>query len=409
MKIGDKVMVEIYDQEDFGRGVGKINEKIIFVDQALPGEEVIAEITKINASFDEGKTIEIKKPSTDRVEYECPYYGECGGCQIGHQHYDSQLLFKEEKVTRGLGKFVDKDTINPILPSESRGYRNKGSFKIKNNKIGFYQAKSFKIVSIDQCLLMDTLINRTVQFIRNYLKDKTLHDNTIMIRSNGNMVSVKIEEELDEDFIEILKKESYIESIICKGEVKKGSPYLRMNTGGMTYEVSPESFFQVNSAITSKLYKHIEESVKLTKKETIVDLYCGVGTIGLSLAKKAKKIMGIEIEEKAIINAKNNALLNHIQHAQFNAGDVATLIQNINQEIDVLVVDPPRAGLDKKVVDKILALKPKTIIYVSCDLHTLKRDLIRLSVEYYVKEITPFDMFPNTYHVETCIKLMRSE
>lgn len=309
MKIGDKTVVKIYDQENFGRGIAKIEDKIIFVENALPNEVVEVLITQDKHTFYVGEVVQMIEKSENRMEYECPYYPECGGCQIGHQAYEGQLQFKQNKVENALGTLVDRSKIKGIVSSDTRGYRNKGTFKIRNNKIGFYEEKTNHIVSIEHCLLMDDFINKGLNVIHNYLKDSKLSDSEITIRSNGEQILIHSDVMLPDSLVQLLNKEPYVYAVVCKDKVVFGNSYFPMKLGSLIFEVSPESFFQVNWGITQKLYQHVKELAALSGTETVLDLYCGVGTIGLFLAENAKEVIGIEVVEKAVINAKKQFVI----------------------------------------------------------------------------------------------------
>lgn len=358
---------EIFDYDHQGRGIGKINNKIIFVKNAMIGE--IVEVTIINEkkNYLEGSIKKFIKPSNIRCKDLCKYYNQCGGCHILHLPYSEQLKFKYNKVKNIINKYLKEDIkINNIVASDKQfNYRNKVKFQHKNNLIGFYNNKSNDIIKIDNCLLLDDLLNHEI---------KNIDKNNLTLRTNGK---------------EVIKNNN--DTLIC-------------NIGEYRFNVSLNSFFQINENVTYKLYNKILEYVN-PNSNIILDLYCGTGTIGIFISKNAKKIIGIEINEDAIRDANLNKELNNSKNVEFICGDVDKAMKNIKDKPDTIIVDPPRSGLTKITIEQILKFNPDKIIYVSCDPMTLVRDLNILKENYKILEITPFDMFPNTYHVE-CVTLL---
>ena len=364
--------VIIIDYDHHGRGMAKINDKIVFIPNTMIGEKVKIKITKNKKNYMEGKVIEYIEENKNRVKNLCPYYEKCGGCDILHIPYNEQLLYKENKIKNIVSRYLKDDIhINNIVKSDKQfNYRNKVTLHTNNNKIGYYEKNSNNIIPINNCLLLDPTLN-------NYIKTIDKTNEELVLRTNGIDI-------LDDNNSSIIK-----------------------NIGKYKYLVSLKSFFQVNDNVTYKLYEKIKEYCNSTKEDTILDLYCGTGTIGIYLSEYCNKVLGIEINKQAIIDANKNKDLNNINNIEFIAEDVSKIINKIKFKPSIIVVDPPRAGLDEKTIKEIIKINPNKLIYVSCDPMTLVRDLNILKYYFNIKEITPFDMFPNTYHVESVVLMNR--
>lgn len=364
--------VKIYELDHQGRGIGKINNKIIFVKNALPNELVRVKIIKNYSKYCEGEIINIIKKDLSRVKVKCPYYLNCGGCQLLHMNYKHQLKFKNDKIKNIITKcFKEKIKINDIIPTNQYNYRNKATFKINNKELGFFKEKTHDFIKINHCLLLDKKINDAISKInKNSLNELTIR---------SSLYENKI----------ITKKEEFIFEKI----------------DNLLFKISLDSFFQINTVGSIILYKKILEYADLKGNEKILDLYCGTGTIGIYLSKYAKEVIGIEINENSVNDANHNKKLNNIKNIKFICADVKNIDKSIKS--DIIIIDPPRSGLNKKIIDKIINFNPKIIIYVSCNPMTLARDLGYLIEKYKALEITPIDMFPNTSHVECVAKLER--
>ena len=364
--------VEILDYDHQGRGMGRINDKVVFIPNTIPGEIVNVTIIKDKKKYMEGEVTNYIKKSSTRVKNLCPYYKVCGGCDLLHIPYLEQLKYKKEKINNIIRRYVgDNIIIKDIVPSDNIfNYRNKVTYHVDSNNIGFYEKKSNKIVNIDTCLLLDNCLN-------NYQIDTTNSKNDIILRTNGKQV---LDNKTDKIIISI---------------------------GKYNYKVSLEDFFQVNNNVTYKMYEQIKKYADCTKDDLVLDLYCGTGTIGIYVSDTCKEVLGVEINEQAIIDANENSELNNISNIKFIASDVAKVIDKLGFKPNIIIVDPPRAGLDTKTIQEIIKMKPSKLIYTSCDPMTLARDLKLLNEYYEIKEITPFDMFPHTYHVETVSVLCR--
>ena len=399
--------VKITDMDFQGRGIARIEGVVTFVDNALKGEVVDVEITKKSKKFYEAKPLTIKKQSPKRVEPSCPYYQECGGCDLMHIDYENQLEFKRNKVKTTLKKFANiVPKIEAIIPSdEIFNYRNKITFHVSND-IGFFEKRTNDFVKIDNCLICDFNINKLIKKFKklelNYVTNITVRiskmtlEKMIIIEATKN-IDTKILDKSGSIYLKI--KDKYIHKAGNKNIAEKMNDYV--------FYVSPSSFFQVNTFQAIKLYDKVKEYASLDGSQNVLDLYCGTGTIGLYLADKAKKVYGIEVNEEAIKDANYNKKVNDIKNIEFYALNANQFLTKIKDNIDVLIVDPPRGGLDKKTINSILKLNPLKIIYVSCDVATLARDLNILKENYDILKVTPVDMFPNTCHCESVCILER--
>ena len=363
-------VVTIIDYDHHGRGMARINDKIVFIPNTMIDEIVKIKTTKDKKKYMEGIVIEYIKENSLRRKDICPYYKYCGGCDILHLPYNEQLKYKTNKIKNIINRYVKENIIiKDIISSDKEfNYRNKVTLHNKNHKIGYYSKESNDIIEISECKLIDSKLN-------NYLHNINNTNPEVVLRCSD-------EEVLD----------NYNDTII-------------KTIGNYKYIVSLKSFFQVNDNVTYKMYEKIKEYCNSALDDTILDLYCGTGTIGIYLSKECKKVLGIEINKQAIIDANKNKVLNNINNIEFIAEDVSKVISKIAFKPTIVVVDPPRAGLDDKTIKEIIKINPHTLVYTSCDPMTLARDLNILKEYFNIIELTPFDMFPNTYHVECVAKL----
>ena len=395
-------MIEIENLDHQGRGIAHINNKIVFIENALPNEIVETKIIKEHKNFNESIVTKYIKKSVNRIDPICPYYKECGGCNIMHMPYDKQLEFKQNKINNIINKYLKNDIlINKIVKSDYKvNYRNKITFQV-NKDIGFFKKNSNELIKIDKCILCDELINNSIKYLSTLDLSKI---EKIICKSNKKDLMIIIE--TNDINLNIDKLIPHCKSIYLKQNnkyiLKYGEKQIKQNIGNINYLISPDSFFQINLDVTKKLYDKIKSIVGTNKN--IIDLYCGTGSIGIYISKD-NNVYGIEINEQAINDAKINKKINNIQNIEFILGDSGKKIKNLTKKIDTIIVDPPRNGLNKETINNILNINPKNIIYVSCDPMTLVRDLKVFSNNYDIVEITPFDMFPNTYHVECLVQL----
>lgn len=407
MKCGDNLIVEIIGLDHFGRGIAKIDDKIIFVGNALPKEKVKIIVDKVKKNIVEASVLEYLETSSNRIEPVCPYFYECGGCDLMHLDYLHQLEYKENKVKEIMHKFagIDNARIKNIMYSENAGYRNKATFKVDNG-IGFYKKSSNDVVKIDSCYISNEKINKIIGLLHHTDKIKE-----IIIRASKytNDCMLIIDGKLDDCDLNRVKE--FVTSIYIKdGKSLKniyGNDSLYEKLGDYVFKILPSAFFQVNTKCAEKMYDKVKEYLDLTKDDIVLDLYCGTGSIGIYISDTPKKVLGIEINDDAIKSARENAVINNVKNIEFICSPVEKIINNIDINPNKIVVDPPRAGLDKKTIEYLNKVKVDTLVYVSCDSVTLARDLKSLDA-YEVKEITPFDMFSNTYHVE-CVTLLQKK
>ena len=415
IKIDEIYETKITALENEGKGVCKVGGMIVFVPKTLPGEKVRIRITEIKKNFARGKIVEILNPSPKRLESKCPYYDECGGCNLRHQSTSENLIFKKEKVENALKRIGKIDAkVDDVIPSlKDDNYRNKVSFKVENDNIGFYREGTYQLINIDYCLLVENEINDALVVVKRYLSNNENSIKTVTIKHSNAMSEILIDiYSLNDKDIKILDylltNIDDLKTVIFNDKVVYGNGYISQISNGLMFNCSAKSFFQINSNSAEKLYSIAIKLANLNKKDIVLDLYCGTGTITSIVAGHAKKVIGIEIVEEAVLNAKENLKINNINNVQFICGDAAKEITKIKERIDVIFLDPPRKGVDRKAIAVMKKLLPKKIIYISCNPVTMARDLSYLSDLYEVKKVIPVDMFPNTAHVE-CVTLLEKK
>ena len=387
--------------DNFGRGISHINNKIVFISNALEDEVVDATTTYSNKKFDEAKVNEIIEVSRMRIKPICPYFDICGGCNLLHMNYDEQLKFKYNKVKDIIFKYLKENIkVNDVIYSNQFNYRNKASFEVKE-KLCYKMRKSTNLVDINYCYLLDKNINDIVHVLNN-LNLKNI--NNITIRTGEEDIMVIISGNPSHEIIDALKEKA--KSIYVNDKLVYGRSNIVSKIGNYEFFVSDKSFFQVNKYNVKNLYDKVLEYAELTGNENILDLYCGTGTIGIYLSKYAKSVIGIEVNEQAIFDANVNKNKNNIENISFICDTTSNINNIVNNDFDVIIVDPPRSGLDKNTINFLINSKVKRVVYVSCDIMTLVRDLNILKQDYDIREITPVDMFPNTYHVE-CVCVLK--
>lgn len=395
--------VEIKKLDSHGRGIGYVNDKIIFVPKSIPSEICEVDIIKSKRNLQEGKIIKVIKNSDKRVVPRCPYYDACGGCDLQHISYDESVLWKKNALKElfNHSKLWNQE-IDVVSCENPWNYRNKISLKVQQGKIGFYSSFTHDLVEINECVISRKSINQMLQDFSLY----HISNGDIMIRSNEN----------DEILMDIITKEEVlidpelfrrhkIVGILVNHKCIYGTPFYYERKNGVLYQVSVDSFFQVNPEMSSKLFLFIREMLSSSNK--ILDLYCGVGTLGLQLLQKDISLTGIEVVPPAILNAIKNAKLNKRENTSFHIGKVEDIISHIPNQFDTVILDPPRSGLEKKTRETLIRYLPNTILYVSCNPITLIRDLKELQNNYKIEVIQGFDMFPYTKHVECVCVLNR--
>lgn len=397
-----------------GRGITYINGKIAFVKDALPGEEIELKIIKENSKLIEAEPTSFLKESQLRVKELCPYYKECGGCNLLHMSYEEQIKYKQSKIVDIMKKYADinSEVIKQIVPCDRQfHYRNKVTLKVKE-KLGYFKEKTYELIPIEKCLLVNDKINEIIKILNGYTDLSNIKE--VVIKSFTDKETMLIiylqEDEINENLLDYLSE--HVDNIIVYDNNKKmikriGKGNIIAKLKEKQFKIGANSFFQVNMDQTLKIYDKIAEYLSKIEDSTVLDLYCGVGSIGLYSVSNYAKLIGVEIVPEAIENAKTNAELNSMGNTKFLVGDTKTILMHSNYKADTIIVDPPRAGLDKSVIEDIKKINPNMLIYLSCDPITLARDLKLLSDLYDVEELIPYDMFPNTHHVETLVKLTK--
>ena len=455
-KKNDVFQVRIEDMSDTGEGIGKTDGFIWFVKDAVIGDMVEARVMKTKKSYGFARLIQVLEPSACRVTPRCPSARQCGGCQLQAMSYEEQLRFKENKVRNNLSRIggLTEIPMEPIIGmDEPWRYRNKAQFpfgKDKDGRIitGFYAGRTHAIIEQEDCLLGVEENQPILDCIRGFMEEyhiapyeEELHKGLIrhvLIRKgfttgelmvclvlNGDVKKLKTPEVLVERLVKLFP--SHMASISCSINREKtnvimgkeivnlhGPGYITDYIGNVCYRISPLSFYQVNPVQTQKLYGTALEYAGLTGEETVWDLYCGIGTISLFLAQKAKKVYGVEIIPQAIDDARANAKLNHFENVEFFVGKAEEVLPEQYEKnqvyADTIVVDPPRKGCDSVCLDTIVKMAPEKVVYVSCDSATLARDVKYLGERgYEVKRVKTVDMFPWSGHVETvCLLVLRN-
>lgn len=379
-----------------GMGIGRINNKVVFVEDGLVGEKVLVKIVEDNKKYMVAKIVKRLTISKDRCKYDCIYYDRCGGCNIASLIYEKQLEFKKGKVIDIFKKYADILIDPKIIKTNEYHYRNKIVMHVENGKMGYYEKNTNKVVPIDKCLIASDTINKILKKIEDNIDLNKVKQ--IMIRSTYKDSMVVIDGEVDID--SLIKALEFVTSIYVNKKLVYGKSKIIEKIGDYLFYISSDSFFQVNTNQAYNLYNQVLTYANLNKDDVVLDLYCGTGTIGIYLAKYCKNVLGIEINEMAIMDANENKKLNNIDNISFINGS-ASIINKLEVKANVVVVDPPRSGLDNVTIDTLIKMKVDKIIYVSCDPMTLSRDIKRLSNVYKLEDITLFDMFAQDYHVES--------
>ena len=440
MNKNDITEIEITGMTDDGSGVGHADGIAVFVPYTIVGEKVRVLIIKVNKTYAIGKLLEVILPSQHRIKSECPYFYKCGGCQLMHMDYTAELAYKRQKVSDCIKRIGGIDTeVGEVIPSVERfRYRNKVQMPVTVDGIGFYRRNSHNVIDMEDCMLQSEHTREIMAAIRKWMEKYGVApynetDNSGVIRhiytresDNGIclvIVSTKDELPYSNELVEcILELNISISGILLNVNNKKtnmilgkeyktiwGENIIKDKIGGAEFEISPASFYQINRQQTQNLYSVAEKMAMLSGKETVYDIYCGIGTIGQFMAKRIKKLVGIEIVPQAVENAKKNAELNGIDNAVYYCGAAEKLTKSLIKKEgrpDVIILDPPRKGCDEALLTTVAEAEPDRIVYISCKPSTLARDLKFLATKgYYTKKITPVDMFPCTEHVE-CVVLM---
>lgn len=472
MEKGQIVEINIEDMTSEGKGIGKVDGMAVFVENAVLGDQVKAELTKVKKNYAFAKTVELISPSEDRVDSQCPYSGQCGGCALGTLSYKAQLALKEKQVRDKLIRLagISEPKVNHIVGMEDPfRYRNKGQFAVSTDgiitkkggivepvsepKIGFRMEKSHQVIDTEDCQLQSKAAMAAVDALREFMKQDNITSfdpkwqkglmrhlivktaiNTLevmvilVINGKGIPNAQKLVEMLDDAIYEAgFNLESVVINVNKSGDLRgsilgdecitlAGKPSITDTFSGLNFEISPLAFYQVNTQQMEKLYQIAINYAGLTGKETVLDLYCGVGTIGLLCAAKAKEVIGIESVKGAVIDANRNAVINGIVNARYFCGKAEEELPKILSgeiegvkidSVDVAILDPPRAGCDERLLEAVVNSMADKIVYVSCDPATQARDIKYLMQNgYEFIEATPVDQFCHTSHVE-CVAYLR--
>ncbi len=460
IKKGDILELRIEKMAAGGFGVARLNRYVIFVKGAAEGDVVKARVYKKKKDYSEAKVVEVIEPSEHRIEPECKYYGYCGGCQWQHIRYDAQLRYKKEIVKEAMhkiGGLRDVKILDTIPSEEIFEYRNKMEFTFSKKPwilpsseeekppfaLGLHIPGSFdRVIDIKRCLLQPDKGNMILDIVRQYVKktatpiyDIKTHEGFwrfLTLRNSKafgewmvNIITSEDEPPIIEPLSkELCKKVDGIRTVVNNISKKKaavaigdrevvvyGDGFIEDKIGDFRFRISANSFFQTNPKGAENLYAKVREYAELSGKEEVLDLYSGTGTIPIFLSKDAKRIIGIEISQDAVKDARKNCSLNGIDNCLFIIGDIREMLSKAISEIrpDVIIADPPRPGMHKDVIKGIIELGAKKLIYVSCNPATMARDIAMLSNMYETKEIQPVDMFPHTHHIEVVAKMVKKE
>ena len=386
--------VKIEKLDNFGRGITYLNNKICFVENAYPEEIVEIEIVKENKKIIEAKTIKVITKSNNRVESKCPYSNICGGCNFSNLKYEEELIYKTEKVKDLISKYTGlTNIIEDTNYINEYNYRNKIILHGKNNKLGLYEENTNNIVEINECLLVNNKINEIIKI----LKEENISIEEALIKTSNDEKEVLVSIKGKINNIDKLKDKCTV--LIINDELKTTNSSIITNIGKYKFYESEKSFFQINKDLTEKLYDEALKIVEKVKPNKLLDLYCGTGTIGIYVSEFSNEIIGIDYNKSNINDANKNKELNNLNNISFICDKVENQIDNF-KDIDMIIVDPPRKGLDQKTKEYLNTIKAKHLVYISCDLITFSRDINDLLENYEVEYIKPFNMFPKTYHVE---------
>ena len=437
-------IVDIIDNGFEGEGIAKIENFAIFIDGAIKGEKCRILIVKITSSHAFGKLLEVIEPSEFRCQPDCDSYKRCGGCNLRHIEYEETLNIKAQKVQNLVNKTLSNsiDVYKTLGMGNPYNYRNKAQYPVGINKdgeivMGVFAKRTHEIIPLNECYIQKEISYEIAKFIIDYMKENGIsvyneetqkglvrhivtkvgvQTNEIMCIIVINGKEIPNEKDLTDKIIQnfpevksIVKNINTKNTNIIMGEKNVnlyGNGYITDILGDYTFKISPMSFYQVNPVQAEALYNIAIEKANITKNDVVCDLYCGIGTIGIFASKFAKKVYGIELVKQAIDDANANANLNNIDNIEFICGDVEEafdrLIKKEKVKPSVVIVDPPRRGLDNNTIENIMQLNVERVIYISCNPATMVRDLHLMEEKYEVKEIQPVDMFPFSSHVECC-------
>lgn len=443
---GELIPVTIADLSDTGEGVGRFQERVVFVPDTVPGDRALVRLVHVKPKYAHGKLKELLQTSPHRIRPSCIVADKCGGCQWQHIDYEYQLVAKDQQVIQALQRIggFTAPSVDPVLVAQSPlAYRNKATYPLDISptgqvQAGYYQKGSHQLVNLNQCPVQDSRLNPLLAQVKQDIQQQgwTIYDET---RHQGQIrhLSLRIGRRTGEILLTLVVKDENLPRIKQQAEawLKRyphlvgvslnynpqrtnaifgrethciaGVPYLREIFAGLEFQVCPDTFFQVSTETAEALLQVIQSQLKLQGDELLVDAYCGIGTLTLPLAKQVRQAIGLEIQAEAVQQAIANAQRNSIHNVTFEVGAVEKLLPNMGIIPSVVILDPPRKGCDRAVIESLLFSKPPRIVYVSCKVATLARDLKLLCENglYTIERIQPADFFPQTSHVETAVFL----
>jgi 23S rRNA (uracil1939-C5)-methyltransferase len=459
LKKGQELELEIAQVAFGGRGIARVDGMAVFVDQAVPGDRVLARIIRKKKSYAEARVLALVAPSAQRVAAPCPYSGVCGGCKWQFLAYEHQLRYKQAHVREALEHIgLIKDVpVHPTVASERVfAYRNKMEFSCATQRwlmpdemgkegvdagmaLGLHVPGTyFKVLDIDACLLQPGQGNALLADVRTFIQRSglpiyglkthqgfwrflalrhsaardqwmvnivTAGENRAAVQALGDQLTGKYA-----NVVSVVNNITARKAAVAFGEYEiavAGESVIVDAIGSFEFEISANSFFQTNTPGAARLYAAVRNYAGLTGGETLVDLYCGAGTIGICLSDTAREVVGLELVESAIADANRNCRRNGIDNCRFVAGDIRESLGRLDVRPEVMIIDPPRAGMHPDVVDQVLNIRPERIVYVSCNPATMARDLGLMKENYRVEEVQPVDMFPHTFHIEAVARLSR--
>jgi 23S rRNA (uracil1939-C5)-methyltransferase len=459
VKKGQQIETEISDIAFGGKGLVRINGMAVFVDQAVPGDTALIRINRKKKNHAEARVVELIEASSHRIKPPCVYSGFCGGCKWQFLKYEVQLEYKRQHVYESLqhiGQLKDVQ-VHPTIPSPLIfGYRNKMEFTCTDRRwltpdetqqpeidkdfgIGLHiPGTFFKVFDTKRCLLQPDLGNYLLDDVRKFIKSSELpayglrsHQGFwrfLMLRHSVaydqwmvNLISASDAHQTLQPLASLLmEKYPQVTAVVNNITSRKagvaigefelklaGNPTIADRIGSFEFKISANSFFQTNTLGAAKLYETVKEYAELNGSETVIDLYSGTGTIPILLSGITREVIGLEMISSAVADAENNCRHNQVENCRFVLGDIRETLPTISDRPDVLIIDPPRAGMHKDVTKQVLAILPERIVYVSCNPATLARDLVLLKEAYQVREVQPVDLFPHTYHIESVAKLVK--
>ncbi len=447
VKKNDIIEIKIEDVTISGDGVGRFDDIAVFVPMCAVGDHILAKIIKVKNNYLIGKIEKIIEASPDRIDCDCSVYYKCGGCAFRHISYNAELQIKQKHVKdclERIGGFKEINVEKIFGASNTYSYRNKVQIPLGLNKereiiSGFYGLHSHNIMPCSRCLLHPEIFDDIIYHVKNWMKKYNILPYNesansgvirhIYFRCSSEckdimlcIVSAKKVLPFKSELLNLLREKfKNIKSIILNYnpentnvvlgktfETLWGEDTIVDTLCGMKFEISPESFYQINHNQTQLLYKLAKEMLNLTGNENILDLYCGIGTIGLTMSDSAKTVVGAEIIEKAVKNARRNSKLNDVKNSKFICADSAKAVKEFKKnKLDIVIVDPPRKGCSESVLEDLIEISPEKILYISCNAATLAKDLKKLCLKkYQITRVCPVDLFPRTKHVETAVLLL---